>query len=272
LFEEPDVFATWLSVVLLASPAPAAPMKLVTAPWRTANVEASLAGFYLEALAKDLRANGLSVITSDDIAATLGLERQRQLLNCSEGSNCLAELGNALGCSGIVVVSLAKLDATLTATVRIVSALDGRVLAEVLVESSNQRAFLDELARGARTLALSLGGPSPQGAAGPSRALPLTLGIAGLAVGAAGGVSLVLAWNTSSALDIELKANGLQGSAGRLASTGKLEQLLGWAGIGVGAAALLGAIIVWVADAPAVPAVGFVLTQAGGAVTFAGAF
>ena len=266
------MFATLLSVVLLAAPAPSAPLKLVTAPWRTANVEASLAAFYLEALAKALRANGLAVITSDDIAATLGLERQRQLLNCSEGSNCLAELGNALGCGGIVVVSLAKLDASLTATVRIVSALDGRVLTEVLVESQSQRGFVDELARGARTLALALQAPPDAASAGPSRALPLTLGIAGLAVGAAGGVSLVLAWNTSWALDQALTANGLQGSAGRLASTGKLEQLLGWVGIGVGAAALLGASIVWVAQTPQAPAVSFVLTPAGAAITFAGAF
>jgi hypothetical protein len=271
LFEEPDVFATWLSVVLLASPAPAAPMKLVTAPWRTSNVDASLAAFYLESLARDLRANGLAVITSDDIAATLGLERQRQLLACSDGSNCLAELGNALGCGGIVVVSLAKLDATLTATVRIVSALDGRVLTEVLVESPSQRGFVDELARGARALALALQ-PAPELTAGHSRALPLTLGIAGLAVAAAGGVSLGLAYATSAQLDGELKLAGLGGNANALARTGKLEQLLGWVGLGVGAAALLSAIIVWVADAPRAPVLGFVFTPAGGAITLEGAF
>ena len=60
-----------------------------------------------ETLSASLREQGFEVITPADIAAALGLERQRQLLGCSE-SSCLAELGGALGvdyvCRGTVSV------------------------------------------------------------------------------------------------------------------------------------------------------------------------
>lgn len=49
-----------------------------------------------EFYATDLRQQGFQVISSSDMAAALGLERQRQLLGCNE-SNCMTELGGALG-------------------------------------------------------------------------------------------------------------------------------------------------------------------------------
>ena len=264
---------TVLSLMLAA--APTVPThKLVTAPWRTANVEPSLANFYLEALAKALRSEGLSVVTSEDIAAALGLERQRKLLSCSEGTNCLVELGNALGCDGIVVVSLAKLDSTLTATVRIVSSNDGKVLAEGLAESTSQRGFVDALGTAAQKLAGQLRAPPEPGARSPSRALPLTLGISGAALAIGGGVSLYLASSTSGKLDAELQhSHAVTSTAVQLANTGKLEQLLGWIGVGVGGAALVAGIITWIAQTPAeAPAVGLVLTPRGGVLTFGGSF
>jgi hypothetical protein len=46
-------------------------------------------------LAKDLRDRGFDVVTAADIAAVLGVERQKQILGCGNDS-CLAELGGVI--------------------------------------------------------------------------------------------------------------------------------------------------------------------------------
>lgn len=262
------MLATALALMLTATATgPTGPIKLVTTPWHTANLDPSLAAFYLEAFAKALRGHGLSVVTSSDIAAVLGVERQKELLTCNEGSSCLAELGNALGCDGIVVVSAAKLDGTLSATVRVVSAGDGRVLAETSVESGSERGFIDALDGAAGRLAAVLRGPAQ--AAGPSRAAPLALGIGGGALAIGGGVSLLLAFNTAAALDAQLAGSqAVTPTAVQLAATGKLEQTLGWVGVGAGAVLVVTAVLVWVFDTPATLAL--VPTASGATLSFGG--
>jgi hypothetical protein len=68
-------------------------------------------------LAKDLRDLGFQVITPTDIGAALGLERQKQILGCTE-SSCLAEIGGAMGADYIVHGEMAALerDTALTLT------------------------------------------------------------------------------------------------------------------------------------------------------------
>jgi hypothetical protein len=56
-----------------------------------------------ERLAETLRQHGHQVVTQRDMAVVLGMERQRQLMGCREGSeSCLAELAGALGVDGVV--------------------------------------------------------------------------------------------------------------------------------------------------------------------------
>jgi len=64
-----------------------------------------------------VRDQGVEVISPSEIAAVLGLERQRQLLGCSE-SGCLAELGGAMGVDYIIQGAMAVLehDSVLTLT------------------------------------------------------------------------------------------------------------------------------------------------------------
>src|SRR5262245_15063642 len=59
-----------------------------------------LGSIITENVASELSASGrVEVVTSSDLNAILGLERQRQLLGCDTEatSNCLAELTGALG-------------------------------------------------------------------------------------------------------------------------------------------------------------------------------
>jgi hypothetical protein len=50
-----------------------------------------------QSFAQRLAADGLTIETQEDVVRILGLERQKELSgNCSEGSNCMLELGNAM--------------------------------------------------------------------------------------------------------------------------------------------------------------------------------
>src|SRR5438128_1810620 len=56
------------------------------------------ADFFREYLAQSLGDHGFDVITAKQMAAVIGLERQKQLLGCADSSSsCLAELAGALG-------------------------------------------------------------------------------------------------------------------------------------------------------------------------------
>jgi hypothetical protein len=59
--------------------------------------------------ASDLRQQGFAVITNGDVIAALGIERQKELLGCTETS-CLAELGGAMGSDYIARGSIAVLE------------------------------------------------------------------------------------------------------------------------------------------------------------------
>lgn len=77
-------------------------------------------------MAGAVRDSGFSVISSADIAASLGLERQRQLLGCA-GTSCMAEIGGALGSDYVVRGNVAVLDEDTALTV-VLSDAKGTVL------------------------------------------------------------------------------------------------------------------------------------------------
>lgn len=266
------MLAPLVSVLLTAASSPLA-TKLVTTPWHTTNVDAGVAAFFLEATAKALRAEGVSVVTADDIAAVLGLERERQLLGCSEVS-CLAELGNALGCDGIVVAAVARLDGSLHGSLRVVSSRDGQVLTETDLTSSSERGFLDEIKVAAGRVARGLRvHQKVTEASKSSTPAVLALGIAGGALLIGGGVSVALAHVASARVDQELARSGQVTSvAQRFSNEGKIEQTVGWVGVGVGGACLAASLVVaLVAGAGSGPSVGVSVTPSGAALSIQGA-
>jgi hypothetical protein len=267
-----------ISVLLAASPPP--PPKVASLPWTTTRIDRELADFYSEALARALRGHGLTVTTPREIATLLGAERQRALLGCGEGTECLIELSSAVGCDASLMVSVAKLDQTLTANLKIISARDGKVLVETKAESNTEKGFADELERAAGRLAEALvpkpeAGPLPplpavlvQTSTPPSpRAfawVPLVLGGV-LAVG--GGVSVAGAYLEAGAID----ARAMPTSAATLNDVkwGKVLQTGGWTLVGVGGAAVLaGALMLaLLPNAPVTPVVSF--SPQGGTIGFA---
>jgi len=249
-----------LMFALVSGAAPAtSTLKLAAPEWTAAQVDRDLAAFFSDELARALRSRGLQVVTAADMAAVLGAERQRQLLGCGEsGASCLLELGNALGCDGLVRVSLAKLSGAWRANVKVLSSKDGTTLAETGVESDSDQAFARELDPAAERLARALappGVPEAKGASSPRRAAWIPA-VAGGLVSLAGGTLLGLAAWRSSSLDQELSSQGrVSDAAVRLASEGKAFEASGWVGLGVGLAALAvaGVMALWGEEAPVRP-------------------
>lgn len=113
--------------LLAASPAPK--LKLAQGKVSFVDVSEAKGAFLVSHLDQRLTLDhGLRVVTQDDVAAVLGLERQKALLGCAGESSCTAELAGALGVDGIVIGSLAKLGNSFNVNLKVVRASDGEAL------------------------------------------------------------------------------------------------------------------------------------------------
>ena len=177
--------------VLLAVGVGAAPVSLAMPGLHGVRVDAAELDLYGEVLAARLRERGLKVVTSRDIGAVLGMERQRQLLGCAETS-CVAELAGALGVDGLVSGDLAQVDAAWLLTVKVLSAKNGETLAQfdgTAAKAGELRALLGRAAEAlVLQLAVKLERPELRpSSAGFSRAwalVPGAVAVAALSVGA----------------------------------------------------------------------------------------
>jgi hypothetical protein len=73
---------------------------------------------------------GYEVIGQDDIAALLGFEQQKELIDCSDTS-CIADLGGALGVDKILIVKIARLGNDWVATAKIINIRETKVESRV---------------------------------------------------------------------------------------------------------------------------------------------
>lgn len=169
LFCEPHMLALWVtvSVVVGAQAQGPAPVKLAAPGLSTLNVKPEAATYFLEHLGHQLQAQGVEVLTSSQIANLLGLERQRQLLGCTdEQSSCLAEMANALGADGLVHGSLGKFGNAYQLDVQILSS-SGQTLATFSRKVDGDEALLNALEVGAAALASQLFSALHRGAPKP---------------------------------------------------------------------------------------------------------
>ena len=228
-----------LALVLVASP-----VKLMAPVLSSVGVDAEKARVFTTELAQRLRAQGVQVVTSDEIAVILGNERQKQLLGCADADgSCLAELSNALGTSGTVKGSVAKIDDVYQLQLSVLGN-NTKVLAETSARASSERALLDALADAAVELAHKLGAEPPprERKLRPQVWVPGVLGLVGAAVGG------VLLWQSSDAY-MQLTTGHFGAGGGEdVASRGSTYQLAGLLAVGIGGAALLTALIVFLAQ------------------------
>lgn len=124
------------------------------------------------------------LMTAGDVAAIIGTERQRQLLGCAEETNCLAEIGDALGTDLLLDVSVGTVGNLRVLALRLVDARKGQAVRR---ESETVLNEAELVGASHRLTARLFGLPPPEAQARRTTAF-VALGGAGAL--AAGGVIL----------------------------------------------------------------------------------
>jgi len=163
-------------------------------------VEQATADAMTEALANELAARGIfEVVSSKELQTLIGLERQRQLMGCSEEGACLTELAGALGAPFILRGSLAKLGDAYQLTLQAMDSGKASTLGRSTRLASDLSALRRELPY---AVAEATGTPLPPP---PSRILPYSLIAAGALAAIGGGLAGVDALSRDRALSRELQ-------------------------------------------------------------------
>lgn len=260
----------WVTLsAVLAAPAP---IKLAAPGLTALNLSPDAATYFLEHLGQQLHAQGVEVLTSTEIAALLGLERQKQLLGCTDDqSSCLTEMANALGTDGLLRGSLGKFGKGYQLDLKVLSS-NGQTLASLSQRVESDEALLTALDDAARGIAAQLFQalhreplqPLAASPAGPvsTRWLWWTTGSLGVAALIAGTVLMILAQDPS----VGTPMGELTATVQRLA----LERQLGL-GLTIGGAAAVGAsVLLGLLTSRPVPPVTLVPTPQGAALVFSG--
>ncbi len=135
-------------VVLLA----AAP-KLASPGLAGVNVTAEMQAFVTDHLNQQLVIAGVDVLSSSQVAAVVGLERQKQLLGCTATNECVAEFANALGVDGLLLGNVGKFGQTIQLDVRVAAASDAANLALFSLRIPDENGLLDGITQAARAIA-----------------------------------------------------------------------------------------------------------------------
>ncbi len=148
------VRAALAALALLAVPASAsdAPPRLASTRLTVFNLPAEAGEFYANHLAQRLVLSGVRVVTSSEVAALLGLERQKELLGCADQQSCAVELGNALGVDGLVVGDLGKVGDRYQLNVKVLGTRDGALLSAYAGSSSAEGELLELLDAAAESM------------------------------------------------------------------------------------------------------------------------
>jgi len=82
------------------------------------------------------------VISSKEIVTLIGLERQRQLLGCSEDTSCMAEIASALGSDLVASATVGKVGSTYLVSVRLIDGRTSRTVARANAEANDANLLL----------------------------------------------------------------------------------------------------------------------------------
>lgn len=237
--------------------APAAPVLRLASPGlSTVNLKPELGTFFSEHLAQQMKLAGAELFTPKEIAALLGLERQKQLIGCGEEStSCLAELASALGADGVVLGDVAKVGERVIVNVKIIATKNGKTVAAFSDSAPGEDGAVDVLTKGARMVASQSAGALTRSLT-PSfeeqkdrRGLAVIPLIAGVVLGGAGGYAFYDSGQKYALLVAGTPKSVADGRS--VQSTGALEQQLGVVGLGLGAAGVVAAAVVFFTGRPA---------------------
>lgn len=218
--------------------------------------------------------SAFKVTTAAQLSAVLGMERQRQLLGCGEGSSsCAAELASALGADVVVQSTLARVGDSLRCTVAFVSGRDGATLERVAVDGPPGPMFerlREEVGTTAAKLFTTLrpGNQLEPGKPGFRRYfwIPAVLAVG---LGAAGGAMFAVreaSWRTLNSRE------GRVTDPFGLAEAGRTQETLAFVLTSAGSVALLAtaAVLIFGAPTEARVVVAPVVSGGGGGLVFSG--
>jgi TolB-like protein len=168
-------------------------------------VEPSVASALTEGLTSEISRRGFfDVVSAKDIQTLLGVERQRQMLGCSEDAqSCLTELAGAMGARFVLSGSLARLGDTYQLTLQTLDSAKAQPIGRATRLSKDLSALREGMPYAvAEATATPL--PPP-----PSRILPYSVMAGGALVFLGGGLLMFDAVSRERAINRELE-NGEQ--------------------------------------------------------------
>lgn len=243
-----------LTLCAIVAAAPPAELKIAAPGLAVSGMDTTLSAPLTDQLAKPFAP--IRVITPRDIAALLGLERQKEFLGCGGAGECMAELGNALGVQGVLLGDVVKLGGAIQINVHIIDPAGGKPLAQHSARVNDDAELFDALtglgvelrrqfyaSQGLEApplLLVDAPGPAPKGK-GTRRFFPLPLAL--------GGASLVtgvvfFALSESSYQQLTRGTPGMfsLSSAEVIAGTGSTFQTAGAVLVAIGAVALVAGV------------------------------
>ncbi len=85
------------------------------------------------------------VVSSKDLSTMMGLERQRQMMGCSEDSSCMAELANALGAELVLVATVGRVGENYLVTVKLIDAKRSKTVSRGGAQSKDPNLLLNAM-------------------------------------------------------------------------------------------------------------------------------
>lgn len=247
---------------------PVAIRSLAAPGFQCANVDMKVVDSFMVHFAQQLASRGFQVQTPAEVGALLGLERQKQMLVCSD-EGCNTEIAAALGVDALITGSIGKIGKGYLINIKIIHAKDGKAAAvfsarpktddEVLdfLEASAKR-FADQYPLPPETAVVTMNSDAPTASPAVPTLVPQGTSATqapGVATTAAPGPRLgpwvaggaaVVALGVGGAFFAFSRATATQVRTGgaatnraeleRLADQGRTQEVLGVSGLVVGAA------------------------------------
>jgi TolB-like protein len=239
-------------------------VKLAALPFERAGIDEGLATLVQDSLVNRLAEKPfLQIVTDRDMAALLGLEREKQLLGCAGDSrSCVAELTGALGVEALVTGSIGRAGRSFQLNVKVIDAAGAKTLFAFSSEPvANEEALLGLCASLAESIAARFEARAP----GASSAAPWVLVGVGAGVAVGGAVFALLAKGNLDAL------RGMASLAPRTPESvrdqGQVFQGLSIGLLGAGGAMVLGGVL-WRLLLPGAPVTASAFLSPGAAQVF----
>ncbi|MDX2010181.1 MAG: hypothetical protein SFW67_08330 [Myxococcaceae bacterium] len=225
-------------------------------------IEPGFCDAYLEHFVSTMGSRGVKVVSKNDVAQVLSIERQRELLGCADsGSSCLAELAGALGVGNVLTGTVAKLESGYLSTLKVIDASDGTTKWTASERVEGERALFTFLEGRARDLVDFLSPPPPS-----TPFVRFVPGLAGAAF-ALGAIPLQLL-AAQEAERLRAITRDAPGDVSAIARTGSLFQVLAFSSLALGVAGIATSIVWLVVGKPAAPVrVSVGVLPGGGALT-----